>query len=236
LQLAGLLPLIEGDYANAEQYLEDGLTIARTAGDRSSIGDFLNALGAVYEGLGDHERAYKQLIEARDIGLETGNRNLVANAAGNLGRLLYQQAVYGEAKPYFEQALQLFREIGNAYGEATALYFLGFIDLHEQQLTQALSHLKTSIEVSTNIGAVTVTLIALCGLARLWAMQGQETRAVELLGSIFAHPASKSDIDIEKEGTAVLDSLQARMPDLEAAFERGKIYDFDEVIRDILTH
>lgn len=232
LYLAGLIELIEGRYQNARDYLSECLPRARDLDDRSHLANVTNALGAVAEGLGEYDDAIRFLNEAQEIAGTLGNRFLAANALGNLGRVDYVQQHYHEASAHFSQSLQLFREIGNAYGEATVLYFLGFIEIALGNDARATGYLHESIQLSIKIGAATVTLIALCGIARLKLRAGEHVAAVELLGLILNHAASGGDVDVEKESVPLLNELGALLPpdELHAALERGSAGDLDTVV------
>ncbi len=232
LYLSALLHLIKGEYADARQYLDESLPLARESGDQAHVANILNALGAVEEGSGDYDEAARHHREAYQIAERTGHRFLAANAQGNLGRLAYIRGDYAESLVMCEQALGLFRQINNLYGEATMLYFLGF---NKTALgDDPLPSLIESIRLSMSIGAVTVTLIALCGVVRLWIKQGKTEPAAEMLGMIFNHPDREADIDIEKEGRPLIEQLQRDMPDFDAAFERGKARNFTTFIVDLI--
>src|SRR5690606_38412916 len=125
-----------------------------------------------------------------------------------------------------------FRAVGNVYGEASALSFLGFVALAEGDRAEALTLLRDSIQASTGIGAVSVTLIALCGVARLMMTADENARAAELLGLLLFRAA---DADVEREAVPLLNTLAETLaPDaLDAALERGKVRTLDSIAADI---
>lgn len=233
LNLAGLLHLIKGEHKDANEYLKEALPVARQHNDLSKLSNILNSCGAVAEGLGQDEDANRYFLEARDLAFRVGNRLTSANVSGNLGRLSYKKKQFIAARSYFEAAVALFREIGNRYGEANALYFLGFIAVELDD--NPMPYLCHSIKVSQGIGAVTVTLLALCGVAKHLIKQGNHSGAVELLSFILNHPAHTGDIDIDKESVPLLEKLQASMPDTEfnPCAEHGKGLTLEMVIQGI---
>ncbi len=234
--LAGLIELIEGRHEVARSYLMECLPQARNLGDQTHIANITNALGAVAEGLGQYDEAYRCLTEAQEIAAKLGNRLLAANAQGNLGRVEYVQGRYQQANEHFNRALQLFREIDNVYGEATVLYFLGFIEIALDREDTAAGYLRESIRLSMKIGAITITLIALCGIARLRMRAGDHAGAVELLSMVLNHAASGGDVDVERESVPLLNELGQLLPPdaLSAALERGRDGDLDSVVSGIL--
>lgn len=223
LHLHGMTDLTEGRYDDAKALLVASLPLVRALADRTHEANVLNALGAAEEALGNDEAATQVLSAALMLANALGNRALAATVKSNLGRLAYHQGRYTRAEVYLNDALPVFRSIGNVYGEAKALYFLGFIAATNAPY-HALSLLRESVALSLRIGAVTTTLIALCGVARLAAQLGREDHAAELIGLVLYHAASTADADVEREAVPLLNQIGATLPAeaLDAALTRGK--------------
>ena len=230
--LNGLIDVMEGRYDEAEELLLACLPLARALPDRRSEADVLNTLGSAEERLGRHDSAYRHLTEALGQANALGNRYLAASVGANLGRLSYSQARYGEARAHFNEALDLFRAVGNVYGEASALSFLGFSAIAEQQYAVALPLLHESIRASMRIGAAAVTLIAICGIARLLDLTGEKAHAAELMGLVLSRAA---DADVEREAVPLLNALgEELLADvLDAALERGQRRTLESIAADI---
>jgi eukaryotic-like serine/threonine-protein kinase len=233
--LVGMIRMMKGDLDGANKSLNLCLTLTRTRDDLAQTANALNALGAIAEMSGDVTRAQTLLTEAGDIARAIGDPGLAANVAGNLGRMLYGLGEYGEAETQFNRALEIFRQLGSVYGEAMVLYFLGFIKIGVNRPADALADLRASIGAAMNIGAASVALIALTGVARIWIRNQEVERAAELLGMILNHPDADSDVDIKREGEPLLDGLQSNNvqsnslqsnnqqgTDIQASLERGK--------------
>jgi serine/threonine protein kinase/tetratricopeptide (TPR) repeat protein len=228
--LNGLIDVIEGRNADAEELLLACLPLARTLQDRMQEANILNALGTAQESLGRHAEAQRHLSEALHLTTTLGNRYLAANVQGNLGRLHYYQGRYVQSRAHFSAALPMYREGGNIFGEASALCFISFIDLAEGKPEQAAQRLEESIRLSVQIGAGAITLIGLCGIARLLMHYDYDDFAAELLGMILQQA---TDAAVEREAVPLLNVLGERMPAaaLDAALERGKQQDVDGALR-----
>jgi tetratricopeptide (TPR) repeat protein len=101
--------------------LERSLQIARRLGDYWLEYEFLIHLGgmASNQGLLDHARHYWQRV--LDYTLTLNNPYRAAYLQNNLGNLYGQLAAYNQALTYLEQALQIFREVGDKYMEVCVL-------------------------------------------------------------------------------------------------------------------
>jgi tetratricopeptide (TPR) repeat protein len=68
----GLFLMMKGDYRGALPLLEESLSVARERGDVFRLADDLLRVAEAHRGLGDHDRARREYLEALDI-MEGGN-------------------------------------------------------------------------------------------------------------------------------------------------------------------
>ena len=113
------------EVAQAIEYFEQALVIAREIGDRRAEGAVLGSLGLANARLGEYEKAVgfyeKQLVISR----ETSDRHFEGNAFGNLGTAYLRLGNIPKAIEHFEQALVIHSEVGNRRGEGNSLGSLG---------------------------------------------------------------------------------------------------------------
>lgn len=230
LNALGVIYVIQGDNSQSRAHLEQALPLIKTINDDYLHASILNTLGAAYEGEGRVEEAIKTLNQAGQMAEALRDRELLANVHGNLGRILYIQKQFGQAKESFNKALPGFSEVGNLYGEALANDYLGLIALQHGELQTARPYLKEGIRTSLMIGAQTVALLGLCGVAWLYVRLRQPQRASELMGMIRANEASTGDIDVQRESQRVIDLMFLSDAELQAAIEHGGRLKFDEVV------
>lgn len=115
LGLLGLLAINqEGDYARGVTLWEEGLTLAREAGDGFLVGAMLSNLGFAALLQGDHEQAAELCEEALALAHELGSAGvtIVAEASVNLGLAALGQGDHERAAASFREALAVSQEAG----------------------------------------------------------------------------------------------------------------------------
>ncbi|PWH13594.1 MAG: hypothetical protein DDG58_13875 [Ardenticatenia bacterium] len=128
----------------AEEGQGDGACqVARTMAALSNFYRFLDALRQ--EAITRYRRAY-------DCAQRMGDRKGQANTLMSLGDLALRTAELGQARVYYETALQLFEQIDNKLGQANTR--LGMGDLAERlgQADVALAHYQTALALYRQIG------------------------------------------------------------------------------------
>lgn len=230
LSALGVIYVIQGNSAESRAHLEQALPLVKTLNNDYLHATILNTLGAAYEGEGRIEDAIKVLMQAAEMAEAIRNRDLLANVHGNLGRILYIQKRSVQAEDSFLKALPSFQEVGNLYGAALANDYLGLIAAQRYDTKAAKPYLREGIRISRLIGAQTVTLLALCGIAHLHIYEDRESRAAELVGLILGHPASAGDADVKRESDIVLGRITLAEDARQAALDRGRALDFDDAV------
>jgi tetratricopeptide (TPR) repeat protein len=230
LSALGVIYVIQGDSAQSRAHLEQALPLVKTLDNDYLHATILNTLGAAYEGEGRIEEAINVLQQAAQMAEALRNRDLLANVHGNLGRILYIQKRSVLAEESFLKALPSFNEVGNLYGAALANDYLGLITAQRYDSAAAKPYLREGIRISRLIGAQTVTLLAVCGIAHLYIHEQNEARAAELIGMILGHPASAGDVDVQRESETVLGKLTLVADELQKALGHGHELNFDETM------
>lgn len=232
-----VVDIAEGRYEQGEALLRACLPLVRRSHNLTQEVTVLSALGSARSAQGHHQEALETLHTALDRVQHLRNRALHATIHANLGRAHYRHAEFTAAKQNFDKALPLFQAVGSVFGEAAVLFYQGNIATEDGQFAQALELLRQSVHVSRRIGAAGVTLLALCGLARLAAVLGYEMQAAELLGLILNHAATTGEIDVEREAVPLLNRLAETIPPdaLDAALDRGKLRALNSIVMDLDT-
>ena len=182
-----------GDVARARQLYERVLEIG---GDEGPNAGFVRvSLADVADMQGDRAAAnlnYERAIE-------------VVRAAGEPWRMAYAQSSYGQsavrhgdyalARDRFEQALAIYRELGDQRGEARLLTLLADVEAAEDDLTSALGLLYEALEISLPAGRLARNLQHLGAIFRRCDGCGCAAR--------HAHPGS-SGIAARPDGRAIV--------------------------------
>jgi predicted ATPase/tRNA A-37 threonylcarbamoyl transferase component Bud32 len=121
----GVLAAEQGDYAVADELLEESLEIARRSEDKRSIAVSLNAV-AVNARDRDRLAASQALFEeSLMLWRDLHDGLAVARALSNLANVVKLQEDYARAHSLYQESLVIFRELGDRTGVAWALNHQG---------------------------------------------------------------------------------------------------------------
>jgi DNA-binding SARP family transcriptional activator/predicted ATPase/Tfp pilus assembly protein PilF len=225
-----------GDIELADQYTRESLAIYREIGHLQKIPRLLNILGIVAIMQENYGQAEAYWEEGLGMVKEMGDHHAMADMLNNLGYINHHNLRNLEkAKQYYKESLSTAREIGHRQGATSTLSNLGHLHVLLGEHALAWEYLREALSESTAIGVTPLTLDALAGVALLRAETGQEEAAAELVGLVVNHPAVESDSAQVAEG--VLTKLREVLPEkqVEAALERGKGMELDEVVEGMLA-
>ncbi len=119
----GTTLLSQGDLAGAKKSFEEGLTIAREAGDQKSETIALLNLAVILGQQGSPEAAGR-FEEALSISRQNGDKGNMTIALLGLGFHLAGSGDYASARDKYQESLKLSRETGDKPNEALSLYSL----------------------------------------------------------------------------------------------------------------
>jgi len=141
-----------GDHAAAAEHLEQGLSLARTAGDRQTTVTALNELSLAAFRQSDYERSQELAQEALATAREIDERIVEAAALDNLGRVAWTQGDHAVATRHYEASLAIQRQIGNLRGVATSLNNLGEAARTQGSYAVAADYHRESLAIRCEIG------------------------------------------------------------------------------------
>jgi len=127
LNREGVAAYQAGDQARALTLWQQGLELARQAGDQAAMAKLLHNLGALKTDQKRIEEALALYQEALTLVRQSRDREGEFMTLFNLGRLMDQSQRFPEALDYYKQALTVARELKNKEGEARALTNLGTV-------------------------------------------------------------------------------------------------------------
>jgi tetratricopeptide (TPR) repeat protein len=215
----GAAALEQGDLDEAERRFTDGLLLAEALGDQRRRANALANLGATAHYRGDVELALKRYLEClhiwRNVGDARGTADMLLNVLLLLAPLPAERQ---RARAAGEESLRLFRELGEATGEALALSGLGLIASGEGNLELAASLHAESLQLAQRIEDLATEARALGNLAAIDLDRGNLDHAEDLLRRHLEAVNTLGDLDgvaFSLEGFAAL--YTARMDDERAA-------------------
>lgn len=190
LTAAASLALLQGDYATATAFAEEGLEVAQRTGERRLVANALSNLGAIVLAGGDVTRAGPLLDEAVRVARETGDQRILALAVNNLGDYSLTRGEFERSRPLFEESLALLRSRGDTANVARALFNLGASELELGRHDVADDRFREGLALARDAGDREDIAWILEGLGALAAARGHGERAALLLGAADAQLAA----------------------------------------------
>jgi len=151
--------------AALESYAK-ALDLFKAVGAKLGEANVLKAFGDVQQFRDDRDAALESYAKALDLFKAVGDRLGEANVYLAIGRL------QGEPE-LFEQAIAIYRAIGDAYSTARGLYFYGLWLLDANQLERAVESLSEARQIWAQMGFAQGVQVAEQALARAWPQWSQ---------------------------------------------------------------
>src|SRR5258708_5851444 len=151
-----------------------------------------------------------------------------------LGKAALRAGHYEEAKQYYLRSVNCFKRLKAPFEEAQSNRELGEVYALLKEYDSAKQAYQSSMGYYAKAGPQAFVIGNLQAVSRVFEMQGQYARAVELLALLSHHPAAfKTDIHFSE---ATLADLRATLSaeDFRAAYERGKALDLEVVVAELL--
>lgn len=108
-------------------------------------GEALRRIGRINDAIAQFERAHAQSQQADDT-------QHMADALGYLGWSNYDTGNFSAASNYWQQALVIYREIGDRYGEGDLLGGLGWVSYLMGAYDEALTHIQAAFRIFGELG------------------------------------------------------------------------------------
>ena len=170
-----LVPL--GELAAAMARLEQGLSAARSAGERGTETAALNGLGHVACVQGDWETARRQLHEALALAQACADTAGQALAAQRLARVSWLRGEYDEAERWAQQSEKWYEQVGDRQGVIAARNELGIATYHRGEPEQARGYWAANLALAREMGDRLRIAQALTNLGEVAREQGAYEQA-----------------------------------------------------------
>lgn len=152
----------------------------------------------------------------------------------NLGVAAWQLGYFDEAQQAAQLALDMHKPNEANWYTANMTNLLGYIAFDQQDYGAAAAYFRRALIIATQLGAVSVILDVLLGIARIRLASDDPDGAGELIGLALAHPESNEDVRIT--AAPILETLRtsANPVTVESALARGAALDLTTVVDGIL--
>ncbi len=148
----GWIHFLRGNVAEAERYLNDGLSLVKDTSHYAIIAQLYNSLGGVCYQKGELEQAAEFVRQSLAQRQTMGDRVGVARSYNNLGLLNWRRGDYEGALSNFQKALDRLARIGDIEALAFTHTNLGLLQMDRGELEAAREHLDYSLEAARRIG------------------------------------------------------------------------------------
>jgi len=186
LSTLGGLGEYEGKYTEASNYFQKSLALYQSLNKGSlkygfQIINNLEAIGRVYNSVGDNAQALIYLNQALMMSEKLPYKDRTASVLNSLGMLYLEQEDYDKAASFFTQGLQINRSLKNQHESARNLLNLGVVDQRRGNYDRALENFRTSLKQASEASNKDVMIAAGEGIGAIYRVKGDHAAAMQAL-------------------------------------------------------
>ena len=225
----------KGQLDKATSYLNKAIKIATENRYLSTLAFARLWLGAISALRGNFDHAETELLEAVAIAKKANDPSTEGRARNILGENSRLHGQYDDAIRHYQEALSIYQSINERFGITMVIHNLGHVRTMMGDTETALQHYDESLRMAIDIQAIPAALEILAALAGIATDKEDYDQALDLLGVVFAHPASPKEA-LHMFAEPLLVRLQNRLPadTVEAGLARGGALNFDELVKRLL--
>jgi ATP/maltotriose-dependent transcriptional regulator MalT len=184
LFVAGQICSFMGRYDEAQLYLRESLSIARSADDSDFMVVVLNNIARASLGQGDRADARSRCEEAVTLARQTGNKQRIVTASNALAQLHRLDGDLDAAEVLYCQCETLARELGNADYVSVALLNLAMVAIARGTVQRAAALLREVLAISDKTGSKPAEQSAVEVSACLAGRREEWERAARYYGAV----------------------------------------------------
>jgi predicted ATPase/class 3 adenylate cyclase len=187
LSTAGTLAFGQGELNASRILLEESVALARAAGEQRTLVKALSMLGIVTAWLGDEEATDAVIEEALQIARATNDKSDIALAKGLQSvREMHLSGDFAAARTFAEEALKLWRDLGDLWDIAISIMGLGGMATLQGNFSQALAHYEEGEVLFHQLGNRNLVNAMQSERAHIERRQGHYAQAVALYSKTLA--------------------------------------------------
>ncbi len=200
LDLLGVVARDSGDAPHALQCFEEASAILRQLQAPTRLAYALNHLGGTQWLSGKLELAVATLNEALSMAREMGEQRLIAYTLSDLGSILADMGRTDETEIYQRDALVIFQQIGDVFGEAIVRASLATHMVNRGEDQDAVEQLCAALKIGLETGILGRLEGLLVTGAVILRRRGAPGRALQLLEMV-----QKSEPQLTQQGEGGVD-------------------------------
>ncbi len=148
LNAAGILNGLQGNYAQAKQFCQEGLVLFRALDDQQGVATALQMQGQMAGWQSKFAAARSLAEEALELSREAGDKWGIASSLDTLATVALNRGEYVKSYSLAQEALALSREVGDRAHIAHSLWLLGLLILYQSDYARAHAMLTESLTLS----------------------------------------------------------------------------------------
>lgn len=211
-------------YDKAFASYQQGLSLARTIGNRTLEAQFLNNIGEIYREHKDFATAidyYNKSLEAQHT-LSDYTRKAVPVA--NLSAVYLEMNDLDNAELYTQQALGIAREQNDQMIESASLQYLGLIAKQRGQQEEAIEYLEASLAIYHSTKEMIHTTEVLLSFHELYLEAGNIELSLQYLGEALRHAEEADSLSLRLDIYTEMARVYEYIGDLQKALFYYKQY------------
>ena len=167
-------------YKRALEYYEELLDNSRKSNNKRYIGVALGNIANVHHSLGDdYNITLDYHFKSLAIAQETGDREEISRAMGNIGQVYDEQGLHKKALAYYKMKLAICQELENILEICSVNGLIGDLYSNSGKYREAEKYYKYQLKIGKKLGNSVQVCRAYCGLGVLYSNQGRFSKAME---------------------------------------------------------
>jgi CHAT domain-containing protein/Tfp pilus assembly protein PilF len=158
---------------------EEALVLWRQVGDKKQEGTTLNAIGFIYNALGEKQKALEYFNQALPLYRAVGDRGGEATTLNNIGHVYDDLGEKQKALEFYNQALPLWRAVGDHRREADILSNIGLVYSNLGEKQKALSFYNQALPLYRAVGDRRGEARTLTNIGAVYSDLGEKQKALE---------------------------------------------------------
>ena len=148
-----------GNYAEAEEYLQEGLQIGHQFGQRENLCYAYNILGCIALNRGEFARANAYCQQGQELARLIQHRALLSILLETQGECFLAQHEYSQARQVLQEAVELARQIKHAEFLCLGFWFLGNAFGYMEASDRAVGYFQESLTLAQQLSAPLLLII-----------------------------------------------------------------------------
>jgi tetratricopeptide (TPR) repeat protein len=202
--------------SQAEHHGELALQAARELGNREQLAFVLNDLGRVYTCLGEFEKAYTVVEEARQSWRDLDNQAMLADSFGAEAEARHASGEYVKMIELLHEGLSINEKIENLWGQSYGKVLLHIVHFDRGEADLAIQMANESITLGDKSGLLASSVALRCDLAWAYGCYGAIDKGFALAEEALSITNQKNP-DWKPISTAVMIRLALLNGDLQRA-------------------